>query len=60
MNVHLLVNELQDYFKKPAYLQEWLFAREPKKLPVEHLHYYLIPFIIINVIFVFIIAHIFS
>lgn len=41
INLHLLVDEIKDFRQDPAHLQEWLFARESKQMPISALKYYL-------------------
>jgi hypothetical protein len=41
LNVHLLVDEYEDYRHDPTHLQNWLFARETKQLPVAYLGRYI-------------------
>lgn len=53
LNLHLIIDELIDYFHDPKLLQKWLFAREPNQLPVKFLNRYLIVFIIIFCLFTF-------
>jgi hypothetical protein len=40
INIHLLVDEFEDLKQAPMHLQNWLFARSPKQLPVAYLGYY--------------------
>lgn len=51
INIHLLVDEIKDYLQNPEHLKLWLFARESRQLPTEPLKYYLLTFIIINLLF---------
>lgn len=51
VNIHLLVDEIKDFKKDPEHLKLWLFARENKQLPTESLKYYLLTFIVINLLF---------
>lgn len=51
INFHLLVDEIKDYKHNPEHLKLWLFARETKQLPTESLKYYLLTFIVINLLF---------
>lgn len=53
VNLHLLTDEIKDYFLNPKFLQDWLFAREEEQLPVKFLKNYLIIFAIIFFIFLF-------
>lgn len=41
LNLHLLIDETGDYYSNPKHLQDWLFAREEKQLPLNYLGYYL-------------------
>lgn len=41
LNVHLLVDEIADFKTNPSHLQDWLFAREPKQIPLQYLKHYL-------------------
>ena len=51
MNIHLLVDEFKDYQSDPEHLKFWLFAREKQQLPTDSLKYYLLIFLIINLLF---------
>lgn len=51
LNIHLLVDEYQDYLHDKKHLQEWLFARETKQLPQNYLGKYLAVFISLSIIF---------
>ncbi len=51
VNVHLLVDEVKDFRQNPEHLKLWLFAREKKQLPTDSLKYYLLTFIVINLLF---------
>lgn len=53
INLHLLTDEIKDYFNNPKFLQNWLFAREEKQLPIKSLKNYLIIFVILFFIFLF-------
>lgn len=53
LNIHLLVDEIEDYIFQPKHLQDWLFAREGKQLPIEQVRYYLILFIFFSLFFSF-------
>lgn len=55
-NLHLLTDELRDFFRNPKYLQNWLFAREEKQLPLKSLKNYLIIFSIPFFIFLFLLV----
>jgi len=41
LNIHLLVDESEDYRHDPHHLQDWLFARESKQLPLSYLGKYI-------------------
>ena len=49
LNIHLLLDEYVDLQNNPAHLQQWLFARLPKQLPISFLmkYLYFITFLII-------------
>lgn len=47
INLHLLVDQIDDYYTNKEYLQSWLFARENKQLPQKYLGHYIIIFVII-------------
>lgn len=51
VNLHLLVDEIKDFRSDPTHLQEWLFARESKQLPLSALKYYLYSFVFLVFIF---------
>ena len=51
LNVHLLVDEIVDYRRNREHLQDWLFAREQKQLPIDFLSKYIGFFVIITSIF---------
>lgn len=51
LNVHLLVDEITDYRRDPSHLQDWLFAREEKQLPLDLLPKYIVLFSIVTFIF---------
>lgn len=51
INIHLLVDEIKDFKNNPEHLKLWLFAREKKQLPTSSLKYYLLTFIIFNLLF---------
>lgn len=53
INTHLLVDEIKDFRSDPRHLQEWLFARESKQLPIKSIKNYLLIFIILLLLFVF-------
>lgn len=51
VNIHLLVDEYEDFRHDPQHLQDWLFARETKQLPVAYLGRYLAGFAVLSAIF---------
>lgn len=51
LNLHLLVDEIFDFYTDKKALQKWLFAREDKQLSVDSLKYYILTFIILLVFF---------
>jgi hypothetical protein len=51
LNIHLLVDEISDYRLEPKHLQDWLFARETKQLPLRYLSNYIVVFCVFAVIF---------
>lgn len=51
INIHLLTDEIKDFYRNPDHLKLWLFAREKKQLPTESLKYYLLTFLVINSFF---------
>jgi len=53
INTHLLVDEIKDYRFDPRHLQEWLFARESKQLPIKSIKNYLIIFIFLLSLFIY-------
>lgn len=53
LNLHLLVDEVADFNQNPTRLQRWLFAREPKQVPVKFLPHYLIFFALFYLLFLF-------
>lgn len=56
LNVHLLVDEINDYYQDKVVLQNWLFAREAKQLPIRFLSRYIMIFILFLLIFIIILA----
>lgn len=54
INLHLLTDEINDYFYNPKFLQKWLFAREDKQLPIKSLKNYLIIFSVLFLFFLYI------
>lgn len=52
LSVHLLVDQYHDYQANPSHLQEWLFAREEKQLPINYLGHYIGIFTILTLILV--------
>jgi hypothetical protein len=57
VNIHLLVDEINDFFQNPSHLQDWLFARENKQLPLKTLKPYLIIFSLISLIFTYLLIN---
>lgn len=51
INVHLLLHEYFDYQTNKEYLQDWLFARESKQLPIAYLGRYIAVFASLCVLF---------
>lgn len=51
LNIHLLVDEINDYRLDPGHLQDWLFARETKQLPRRYLIHYILIFVFLTVVF---------
>jgi hypothetical protein len=51
INIHLLVHEFDDYKNRKAHLQDWLFAREQKQLPIDYLGKYIALFTCLNIVF---------
>ena len=51
-NIHLFIEEIDNYFKNPKLLQNWLFAREAQRLPIKQLKYYLTAFAVIIIILI--------
>jgi hypothetical protein len=47
LNLHLLIDEINDYFYDKKTLQKWLFARESRQLSIDSIKYYLMVFIIL-------------
>jgi len=56
INLHLLTDEIRDYFYNPKFLQRWLFARENKQLSIKSLKNYLLIFSILFFIFLFLLV----
>ncbi len=52
LNIHLIVDEIVDYQQNQDHLQNWLFARESKQLPVRYLSRYIGLFVTITLVFV--------
>jgi hypothetical protein len=50
LNIHLLVDQYEDYQQNPTHLQQWLFARESKQLPITYLGHYLGVFVILTLL----------
>jgi hypothetical protein len=51
INLHLFLDVYEDWVRRPAHLQSWLFAREPKQLPLTHLKYYVLIFFTCNLLY---------
>lgn len=47
LNLHLLIDEIDDYIHDKKLLQKWLFARETHQLSIDSLKYYLMVFIVL-------------
>jgi len=52
LNLHLLIDEIIDYFYNPKILQKWLFAREDIQLPIKFLNRYILIFILFFILFI--------
>jgi hypothetical protein len=57
LNLHLLVDEIIDYFYNPKILQKWLFARESTQLATKFLGKYILVFIFFFIIFIFLLIY---
>lgn len=53
LNLHLIIDEISVYRYNPKIVQKWLFAREPKQLPIAFLKRYIAVFIIFTSLFTF-------
>jgi hypothetical protein len=51
LNIHLIVDEFEDYRRDKAHLQNWLFAREDKQLPARYLSRYIMIFAVLSFVF---------
>lgn len=51
LNIHILVDEISDYNQDKNHLQDWLFARESKQLPIAYLKRYILIFLTLTLIF---------
>lgn len=51
LNIHLLVDEISDFRRDKKHLQNWLFARESKQLPLRYLSKYIAIFVFLTSIF---------
>lgn len=51
LNIHLLTDVIVDFKTSPAQLQRWLFAREPKQLPLPKLKYYVLALSLLNLLY---------
>lgn len=54
LNLHLIIDEIIGYKTDPKIVQKWLFAREPKQLPVVFLKKYITVFVVFNILFTYI------
>jgi len=54
LNLHLIIDEIIGYRVDPKTVQKWLFAREPKQLPLIFLKRYIAVFISFTLLFTFI------
>jgi hypothetical protein len=52
INIHLIVDEINDYQDNRSHLQNWLFARESKQIPLRYLKHYLTVFTVFTLIFI--------
>ncbi|MEK7527873.1 MAG: hypothetical protein AAB574_02565 [Patescibacteria group bacterium] len=57
VNIHLLVDEINDFFQDPKHLQNWLFAREERQLPLKTLKPYILTFTVISLIFTYLLIN---
>lgn len=53
INVHLIIDEINDFHQDIHHLQNWLFARESKQIPLRYLKHYLLIFTTFTLVFVF-------
>ena len=53
LNLHLLIDEIVDFYTDKKAIQNWLFAREEKQLSIDSLKYYILVFIILLAFFGF-------
>ncbi|MDD4937719.1 MAG: hypothetical protein PHX34_01750 [Candidatus Shapirobacteria bacterium] len=53
LNLHLVIDEIIGYKSNPKIVQKWLFAREPKQLPIVFLKRYIAIFITFIILFTF-------
>ncbi|MEI8067744.1 MAG: hypothetical protein WCG91_02190 [Candidatus Shapirobacteria bacterium] len=51
LNIHILTDEIIDFYNDKKYLQKWLFAREGKQLSIDSLKYYILTFVILIIFF---------
>lgn len=51
LNLHILVDEINDYRTDKNHLRDWLFARETKQLPLRYLGQYITVFCLISAFF---------
>lgn len=54
LNLHLIIDEIIGYKIDPKTVQKWLFAREPKQLPIVFLKKYITVFVVFNILFTYI------
>jgi hypothetical protein len=51
LNIHLIIDEIEDYQHDKEHLQDWLFARESKQLSINSLNKYIGFFVVLCFIF---------
>jgi hypothetical protein len=57
LNIHLLIDEINDFYFDKKLLQKWLFAREAKQLSVKSLKYYILTFVGLVLVFLFLLLN---
>lgn len=57
LNLHLLVDEITDLREDSAHLQNWLFARENKQIPLSYLKYFVGIILLFNLIFILLLVN---